>query len=83
MYGDCGFRRPNPTQPVHYGPVKALNTYIDEYWLRFGTKNMQEYISHYQLGFTAERDPSSGSSVFTVWYSSQVRCDMYELTKNP
>jgi ATP-binding cassette subfamily A (ABC1) protein 3 len=51
--------------------VKALNTYIDEYLLRFGAKNMQEYIRHYQLGFTAERDPSSGSSVFTVWYSSQ------------
>jgi ATP-binding cassette subfamily A (ABC1) protein 3 len=52
-------------------PVDDVHSYVDEYWLRFAAENIQEYTRHYQLGFTAERDPSSGSSVFTVWYSSQ------------
>ena len=69
----CFFKRPHPTDPPGYGPVDDIDTYVDEYLLRLGDGNIQEYVRQYQLGFTVGRDDYSGASMFTVWYNNQVR----------
>ena len=69
----CRFHRPKPTDPPGYGPVDDIDTYVDEYLLRLGDGNIQEYVRQYQLGFTVGKDDFNGASMFTVWYNNQVR----------